>query len=73
MHRTDVTGDRYLSHFSKHCIMKYSKLTITGVPKSFDIWDVVDYVQDLSEDASPDDMQMQELQQQFVKMQWEAE
>lgn len=37
--------------------MKYSKLTIAGVPKSFEIWDVVDYVQDLSEDASPDDVQ----------------
>lgn len=37
--------------------MKYSKLTIAGVPKSFVIWDVVDYVQDLSEDESPDDVQ----------------
>ena len=37
--------------------MKYSKLTIAGVPKSFVIWDVVDYVQDLLENASPDDVQ----------------
>ena len=37
--------------------MKYSKLTIAGVPKSFEIWDVVDYVQPLQEDASPDDVQ----------------
>lgn len=37
--------------------MKYSNLTIAAVPKSFKIWDVVDYVQDLSEDASPDDVQ----------------
>ena len=37
--------------------MKYSKLTIAGVPKSFKIWDAVDYVQDLSEDESPDDVQ----------------
>ena len=32
-------------------------MTIAGVPKSFVIWNVVDYVQDLSEDASPDDVQ----------------
>jgi len=37
--------------------MKYSKLTIAGVPKSFEIWDVVDYVQPLQEDASPDEAQ----------------
>ena len=37
--------------------MKYTKLTIAGVPKSLVIWDVVDYVQDLSDDASPDDVQ----------------
>ena len=37
--------------------MNYSKLTIAGVPKSFNIWDVVDYVQDLSDEASPDDVQ----------------
>ena len=38
--------------------MKYSKLTIVGVPKTFKIWDVVDYVQDLSDDASSDDVHM---------------
>lgn len=37
--------------------MKYSKLTIAGVPKSFKIWNVVDYVQDLPEDTNPDDVQ----------------
>ena len=37
--------------------MKYSKLTIAGVPKSFVIWDAVDYVQDLSEDANLDYVQ----------------
>lgn len=37
--------------------MKYSKLTIAGVPKSFKIWDAVDYVQDLPEDTNPDDVQ----------------
>jgi hypothetical protein len=37
--------------------MKYSNLIIAGVPKSFDIWDVVDYIQPLSEDANPDDVQ----------------
>lgn len=37
--------------------MKYSNLIIAGVPKSFDIWDVVDYIQSLPEDANPDDVQ----------------
>jgi hypothetical protein len=37
--------------------MKYSKLTIAGVPKSFVIWDAMDYVQNLLEDANPDDVQ----------------
>ena len=39
------------------CLMRYSKLTIAGVPKSFKIWDTVDYVQDVSEDVSLDDVQ----------------
>ena len=37
--------------------MKYSNLIIAGVPKSFDIWDVVNYIQSMPEDANPDDVQ----------------
>lgn len=36
--------------------MKYEELKIVAVPKSFDIWDSVEYVQPYSEDMDPDDI-----------------
>ena len=37
--------------------MKYSSLIIAGVPKSFDLFDAVDYLQPLWEGMNPDDIQ----------------
>ncbi len=36
--------------------MKYSDLIIAGVPKSFDIWDSIEYLQPLQEGMNPDDI-----------------
>ena len=36
--------------------MKYSKLVIAGVPKSFHIWNVLDYIQSSGADESLEDM-----------------
>ena len=37
--------------------MKLSKLIIAGLPKSFDVGDVVDYIQLMPEDMRPEDIQ----------------
>lgn len=36
--------------------MKHDTLTICNLPKSFDVWDSLDYINDLSEDHSIDDI-----------------
>ena len=36
--------------------MKYSKLIISGLPKSFDVTYAGEYVQDLPDDSSPEDI-----------------
>ena len=36
--------------------MKYSKLIIAGLPKSFDVTYAGDYLQDLSDDSNPEDV-----------------
>ena len=36
--------------------MKYSKLIIAGLPKSFDVGDAVDYLQPWSDDMRPEDL-----------------
>lgn len=36
--------------------MQYDKLTICGIPKSFDLWDSVEYVETLPEEHSPNDI-----------------
>ena len=36
--------------------MKYSNLIIAGLPKSFDVGFATDYIQPLSDDASPEDV-----------------
>ena len=36
--------------------MKYSKLVIVGIPKSFHIWNVLDYIQPSGEDERPEDV-----------------
>ena len=36
--------------------MKYSNLTIAGLPKSFNIWDAAEYIQPTTDDTRPEDM-----------------
>ena len=36
--------------------MKYSKLMISGLPKAFNVTYAGDYVQDLPDDSSPEDI-----------------
>jgi len=36
--------------------MKYSSLIISGIPKSFNIWNTPEYLQPMSDDMNPDDI-----------------
>lgn len=36
--------------------MKYEKLTISGIPKKFDVWDLCNYIQPITEDMDLEDI-----------------